>query len=248
MVASAPAVAAPRTAASVIADLTAESEALRSDASSASTDAEMVVMNVRMVSAMVNQIHHGMADVTESTERSRTVADEAQAQVAATDEKIEHLSMLASGIDAMVRGIGRVASQTRMLAINATIEAAHAGDLGKGFAVVAAEVKNLARESAAAVLAIQAQVEAMQAASAAAAASMAAARARVAEIHALVTTIASAVVEQRGLAETVTGIVDEAAQSVEQIGHTIAQASARLDAAVGRATEANPSTEEMSCH
>ena len=215
-------------------ELATEREALRMDAETARTDADAVVVNVRMVSAMVSQIHHGMESVGERTAQARVVADDALVQVEATDARIGHLAQLAGDVDGLVRGIARVASQTRMLAINATIEAAHAGELGRGFAVVAGEVKALARESAAAATSIQAQVAAMHAAAADASAAMVAARQRVAEIHDLIAAIAVAADEQRGLARTVAGVVDEAAATVEQIGQTLTQASARLDAALGR--------------
>jgi methyl-accepting chemotaxis protein len=89
-------------------------------------------------------------------------ASEASLQAATT--QIDTLARTASEAKALLEGlresmakvsaaastIADVAGHTNMLALNATIEAARAGEAGKGFAVVAAEVKALARETAAA--------------------------------------------------------------------------------------------------
>jgi methyl-accepting chemotaxis protein len=65
-------------------------------------------------------------------------------------------------IGKIVELINRIAEQTNLLALNATIEAASAGEAGRGFAVVANEVKELARQSAAATEDIRRQVNLIQ--------------------------------------------------------------------------------------
>ncbi|MBF0191017.1 MAG: hypothetical protein HQL99_07685 [Magnetococcales bacterium] len=63
-------------------------------------------------------------------------------------EVLERLTTSARAIGSVVELINHIAEQTNMLALNASIEAAGAGDAGKGFAVVANEVKALARKTA----------------------------------------------------------------------------------------------------
>ncbi|MBF0173283.1 MAG: hypothetical protein HQL83_07540 [Magnetococcales bacterium] len=77
-------------------------------------------------------------------------------------EVMESLSVSANEIDKVVEVIRNIAEQTNMLALNAIIEAAGAGDAGKGFAVVANEVKELARQTADATAMITERVEEIQ--------------------------------------------------------------------------------------
>jgi hypothetical protein len=90
------------------------------------------------------------------------VADDAVTQTATMTAEVDALGGASGAVGEVIRIIAGIADQTNLLALNATIEAARAGDLGRGFAVVAGEVKDLARETAAATQRVTEQIADIQ--------------------------------------------------------------------------------------
>ncbi|ANE49117.1 hypothetical protein SY83_22350 [Paenibacillus swuensis] len=85
--------------------------------------------------------------VVQSLTKTNEVMDSLRSYNQTMDERIRELSDHASKIEEINSFIQGVVSQTSLLALNASIEAAHAGEYGRGFAVVAQQIKKLAEQS-----------------------------------------------------------------------------------------------------
>jgi hypothetical protein len=98
---------------------------------------------------------------------ARVAEDIGNAVRTATDalELIDSLGARVGEVGTFARAIDQIATRTKLLSINAAIEAAHAGEHGRGFAVVAQEVSSLAKSAAEAASAIAAIVSGIKTAS-----------------------------------------------------------------------------------
>ncbi|MEJ8321372.1 methyl-accepting chemotaxis protein [Pseudomonas psychrotolerans] len=148
---------------------------------------------------------------------TRTVQSiEALAQnVASTSEQIQALSSRAQDINAVVEVIRGIAEQTNLLALNAAIEAARAGEQGRGFAVVADEVRALAHRTQQSTREIEQMIGAIQSDSSLAVKAMA---------------------ESQQLAGESTSVAQLANVSLEQIAESISQINDR-NAVIATAAE-----------
>jgi methyl-accepting chemotaxis protein len=145
------------------AQIAATAQQTSTQADLVSTGANRVSGNVRTVAAGSDEIGNSIGEISQNVNDAAQVAAEAVDVAEATNATVARLGASSLQIGNFVDVITSIAEQTNLLALNATIEAARAGEAGKGFAVVASEVKDLAQETAKATDDIARRIAAIQA-------------------------------------------------------------------------------------
>lgn len=130
------------------------------------TQTEAIQQKITMVSDAANEINERMAHTLEvlaagnmDVERLVQEVDASVKNGADVAAQLETLDKYIVEMNSIVEVISGITSQTSLLALNASIEAARAGDAGRGFAVVASEISGMANQTKEATVNITALIE-----------------------------------------------------------------------------------------
>jgi methyl-accepting chemotaxis protein len=199
----------------------ASAEETSAQANAVSAAAEQVSANVNTVAASAEEMSASIHEIAASAHEAAGVAAQAVEAAGATNETVRQLGDSSAEIGEVIKVITAIAEQTNLLALNATIEAARAGDAGKGFAVVANEVKELAKETAAATEEIGQKIVAIQGDAQAAMNAIDTISEVITRINDIQGTIASAVEQQTATTNEITRHVTEAAGGAGEIAANV---------------------------
>jgi methyl-accepting chemotaxis protein len=203
--------------------------------------AEEASSNVQTAASGAEELSSSIGEISRQVAQSNDYTTKAVAETENITGRVKGLDDAAQKIGDVIGLIQDIAEQTNLLALNATIEAARAGEAGKGFAVVASEVKTLATQTAKATEEIAQQIGGMQEATGGTVTAIDGIRGIIASINENASAIAAAVEQQNAATSEIARNVQQAATGTSDVSANIGnvnQGAAQTGAAASQVLSA----------
>ncbi|MGD9948999.1 MAG: methyl-accepting chemotaxis protein [Desulfobulbus sp.] len=186
---------------------------------------EQSTTNTNIVATAAEEMSSTIGEIAQHAERARVISDNAAKRANEASDNINELGESAKSIGKVIETITEISEQVNLLALNATIEAARAGEAGRGFAVVANEIKELAKQTAAATYDIKDKVGAIQGTTAKTVQQISEINAVITDVNEVVSSIATAVEEQSAATQEIASNVNQMAQGINEVNENVNQSS-----------------------
>ncbi len=228
-------------------EMTGVAKATSQKTQSVGEASEQASNNVQTVASAAEELSASIAEISRQVDTTTNIVSDATNITSQTNDKVGLLAVSAQKIGDVVSLISEIAEQTNLLALNATIEAARAGEAGRGFAVVASEVKNLATQTSKATEEISTQVSDIQSSTTDAVDAICSISEAMDKVEEYTRNIASSV-QQQGSATTEISInVQQAAEKTRRVADTVSEvdrASQETNMAAGQVLSAADSVSD----
>ena len=220
-------------------------EEMNSNMQSVSAAMEESAANIGIVATATEEMTATVNEIAKNADKARTMSANAVEQSQQTTAKMTSLGASADKIGRVTETITEISEQTNLLALNATIEAARAGEAGKGFAVVANEIKELAKQTAAATVDIKNQITEMQTTTAVTVTDIEKIAKVIEEINEMINSIATAVGEQSAAAGEIAGNISQASMGIAEVNENVAQSTVVVNEITREIAEINVQSNQV---
>ncbi len=205
-----------------------------------SASSRKVAMQTTNLAGAMEEMSVSLDEIRKNTEHSSHTTGEVAARTSQGVTAVTELDSLTHAVEQVTRVVATLASQTHLLALNASIEAANAGDAGRGFAVVANEVKVLAGKSSEAADNIQKRIQAMRDKSQQTAAMIREVGGLIDNLESANQMVASAVTQQAAAMREISEGVEFLANHTREIDENLAKAAGNAERVAAQVEEAAP--------